>query len=76
MEISDTDLTVHIENYFQSQRAIVDQAIEAVEVDRPHRLRLVQTLIHNAYREGMQFAMGAVLGARGITKGGTDADDS
>ncbi len=72
MEISNIDLTAHIENYFQSQRAIVDQSLDAVEVDRPRRLRLVQTLIHNAYREGMSFAMGAVLGARGITKVSND----
>lgn len=71
MEISETDLTEHIERYFQSQRAIVDQSIENVDVDRPRRLRLVQTLVHNAYREGMHFAIGAALGARGIT-GGTD----
>ena len=72
MEISDTDLTAHIERYFQSQRAIVDQSLDAVEVDRQRRLRLVQTLVHNAYREGITFAVGAALGARGITPGATD----
>ncbi len=71
MEISDTDLTEHIERYFQSQRAIVDQSLEAVDVDRQRRLRLVQTLVHNAYREGITFAVGAALGNRGIT-GATD----
>lgn len=72
MEISDTDLTAHIENYFKSQQAFIDQTLDAVDVDRPRRLRLVQTLIHNAYREGMTFAMGSALLTRGITKGGTD----
>jgi len=72
MEISDTDLTAHIERYFQSQRAIVDQSLDAVEVDRQRRLRLVQTLVHNAYREGITFAVGAALGNRGITSGATD----
>jgi len=72
MEISETDLTEHIERYFQSQRAIVDQALEAVEVERAKRHRLVQTLVHNAYREGITFAVGAALGTRGITSGATD----
>lgn len=66
MKISNTDLMEHIERYFQSQRAIVDQALEAVEVDRAKRHRLVQTLVHNAYREGITFAVGAALGNIGI----------
>lgn len=68
MKMSETDLTEHIEKYFQSQRAFVDQALDTVEVDRPRRLRLVQTLVHNAYREGMQFAMGTLLGNVSFTK--------
>ena len=70
MKISETDLTMHIENYFQSQKAFVDQSIDNVDVDRPMRLRLVQALVHNAYREGMHFAVGAALGAVTVTKVG------
>lgn len=68
MKISETDLTMHIENYFQSQKAFVDQTLDAVDVDRPQRLRLVQALVHNAYREGMHFAVGSALGNILLTK--------
>lgn len=68
MKISETDLTMHIENYFKSQQAFVDQSLDNVEVDRPRRLRLIQTLVHNAYREGMTFAVGAALGNISLTK--------
>ncbi len=74
MKLTETDLTMHIENYFKSQQAFVDQSLDAVEVDRPRRLRLIQTLVHNAYREGMTFAMGTALVTRAIT-GATDGDD-
>jgi len=70
-KMTDTDVTKHIEGYFQSQRAIIDQACDST-VPADARLKLIQTLVHNSYREGMQFSTGLFLGNITLTGGKTD----